>query len=215
MLSLSLKIWLNSAGLVLLWSLGSACAHPFHISSAEVEFDPKTERLQVSLKVQAIDFEQALSQMVGRRSKLEQANAEELIVAYLARHFYLTPSPTAMDQAEPTFKETAKYAQQEAYTEGPFTPNSPSQNSPPSSSSVHWVGRELKGAWLWLYFELELPRARDRLACENLRLVNSVLCECNAGQINTVSVRHAGQRATLKTTSQQPSEKFLSLWMTP
>ncbi|MEZ6151990.1 MAG: hypothetical protein R3C09_17945 [Pirellulaceae bacterium] len=68
---------------------------------------------------------------------------------------------------------------------------------------------------LWLYFELELPRARDKLAHENLRSVDSVLCQCNAGRINTVSVRHAGQRITLKTTSRQPSEKSPSLWMTP
>ena len=222
MLSLktSLKTWLNAFGLVLLWCLGSACAHPFHISSAEVEFNPKSDRLQVSLKVQAIDFEQALSKMDGQRSKLEQADADELIVAYLARHFYLTPQPDVAEQAENTSEGSAENPPSEAPTEGPLTANSSSLDSSPSSSRVHWVGRELKGAWLWLYFELEIPPAhdkptQDKSARDDLRLVDTVLCECNAGQINTVSVRHAGQRATLKMTSQQPSEKFLPLWMTP
>lgn len=211
----SLKIWLNAISLVLVWCLGSVCAHPFHISSAEVEFNAKTDRLQVSLKVQAIDFEQALSRMVGQPSKLEQANADELIAAYLARRFYLTRLPTSVDPLENTAESLAENTPNEDQLEGPLNPNSSSQDSTASSSSVHWVGRELKGAWLWLYFELELPPAREKLAHDDLRLVNTVLCECNAGQINTVSVRHAGQRATLKTTSQQPSEKFLSLWITP
>ena len=202
-------------GLALLWCLAPACAHPFHISSAEVEFNPTTDRLQVSLKVQAIDFEQALSQMVGQPSKLEQADADELIVAYLARHFYLAPLPSSTEPVESTAESPAENTPQEDHPKGPLTPNSSSQDSPLSSSRVHWVGRELKGAWLWLYFELELAPAHDKLASENLRLVNTVLCECNTGQINTVSVRHAGQRATLKMTSQQPSEKFLSLWMNP
>ncbi|MEO8268632.1 MAG: DUF6702 family protein [Aureliella sp.] len=211
----SLKIWLNSIAMILLWCIGSACAHPFHISSAEVEFNPKTDRLQVSLKLQAIDFEQALSKMIGERSKLDQDNAEELIVVYLARHFYLTPSPATADQAENTAERPAKIAQSEASGEDPSTPDTSSESAFQSSSRVHWVGRELKGAWLWLYFELELPPARDKMARDDLQLVNTVLCECNAGQINTVSIRHAGQRATLKMTSQQPSEKFLPLWMTP
>lgn len=211
----SLKIWLNAIAMVLVWCLGSACAHPFHISSAEVEFNPKTDRLQVSLKVQAIDFEQAISKMVGESSKLEQANADELIIAYLARHFYLTPSPAVTDQAENTSDSPTEIRPNDLLSDGPLTPDRSSESSSLNSSRVHWVGRELKGAWLWLYFELELPPARDKLAHDDLRLVNTVLCECNAGQINTVSVRHAGQRATLKTTSQQPSEKFLYLWMTP
>lgn len=83
------------------------------------------------------------------------------------------------------------------------------QNLPPRSR-VHWVGSELMGAWIWLYFELELPLARD-----DLQLFNTVLFDTNPGQINTVSVRHAGQRVALKLTSQQPSQKFPAQWMTP
>ncbi len=212
---LSLKIWLKAIGLVLLWCLGPACAHPFHISSAEVEFNPNTDRLQVSLKVQAIDFEQALSKMAGQRSKLEQTDADELIIAYLGRHFYLTSQPAIADQAESNLEGPAETPPDEAPSVASITPESSIEASSPSSSRVHWVGRELKGAWLWLYFELELPPAYDKLAPDDLRLVDTVLCECNAGQINTVSVRHAGQRSTLKMTSQQPSEKFLPLWMSP
>ena len=202
---LSLNSSIQACGLVLLWALGSAWAHPFHISSAEVEYDPKTDRLQVSLKVQALDIEQALSQLASQRIKLEQADADELLVDYISGHFYLALQGASAEQAASNLESSLE---------------EPLPSLQGSRSRVHWLGRELKGAWLWLYFELEIPqpdatRSDPQRAREELQLINTVLCETNSRQINTVSVRHAGQRTTLKMTSQQPSEKFLSLWLTP
>ena len=202
---LSLNSSIQASGLVLLWALGSAWAHPFHISSAEVEYDPKTDRLQVSLKIQALDIEQALSKLARQRIKLEQADADEWLVDYLSGHFYLTPQGAPAEQVGGNLESSME---------------EPLASLPGSRSRVHWLGRELKGAWLWLYFELEIPqpdapRSEPDRARQELQLFNTVLCETNSRQINTVSVRHAGQRTTLKMTSQQPSEKFLSLWLTP
>lgn len=202
---LSLNSSIQASGLVLLWALGSAWAHPFHISSAEVEYDPKTDRLQVSLKVQALDIEQALSKLASQRIKLEQADVDRLLVDYLSAHFYLAQQGAAAEQAGGKLESSLEQ---------------PLASLPANRSRVHWLGRELKGAWLWLYFELEIPeplaaRSDPDLAREDLHLINTILCETNSRQINTVSVRHAGQRTTLKMTSQQPSEKFLSLWLTP
>lgn len=191
-----------------------AVAHPFHISSAEIEYDAGSDRLQVSLKLQAVDMEQALAKLAGKRIKLEQADIDAWLVEYLDRHLYLTavvpmdaegnPQPQrARAQRPPETGTSAKEA------EGDSGQVAQAQRVP-LRSRVHWVGSELKGAWMWIYFELELPPARD-----DLQLVNTVLFDTNTGQINTVSVRHAGQRTTLKLTSQQPSEKFPAQWMTP
>lgn len=167
--------------LITLGGTGLAGAHPFHISTAEVEFDAQTDRLQVSLKLQAIDLEQALARLTGKRIVIEQAEAAERITELLDRSFYLTTEASVATQA----RESQR-------------------------SKVQWVGHELEGAWLWLYFELELPPQR-----EGLRLFNTILFETNDSQINTVSVRHGNQRATLKLTPKQPSAKFASQWLKP
>lgn len=176
-----------------------AVGHPFHISSAEIEYASESDRLQVSLKLQAVDMERALARMAGKRIKLEQADVDQWLVQYLARHLYLRPT-TAVDAAG---NSSLEHSAERIAPEGPA-------KKPLARSRVHWVGSELKGAWMWLYFELELPPTRD-----DLQLVNTVLFDTNTGQINTVSVRHAGQRIGLKLTSQQPSEKFPAQWMTP
>lgn len=168
--------WLCLA--LLCWLQGSAAAHPFHISSAEVEYDAASGRVQVSLKLQANDLEQALSRGAGRRVNIEQPQAKTEIVSYLGRHFYLSA-------AEPT-----------------------DQTIPTDRSRVLWVGQELKGAWLWLYFELELPNHR-----ELTRLTNTVLFDVNQQQINTVTVRHGSLRTTLKLTTAEPSANFEAKWL--
>lgn len=201
---LTFKSCFAATALVLGCMPSQAAAHPFHISSAEIEYDPGSDRLQVSVKLQAVDLERALAQMSGKRIKLEQAGVDEWVVAYLDRHLYLTqtvPLNTADDPQ--AIRRPLKNA-----VENP-SQVAQAKDIPPRSR-VHWVGSELKGAWIWLYFELELPLTRD-----DLQLFNTVLFDTNTGQINTVSVRHAGQRVALKLTSQQPSQKFLAQWMTP
>ncbi len=184
---------------LLLWMSSLAVAHPFHISSAEFEYDAGSDRLQVSLKLQAVDVERALARLAGKPIKLEQAGVQQWLVSYLDRHLYLTSYVPPQADVEPVLSDIAR---------DPSRVELPPGAGP--RSRVHWVGSELKGAWMWLYFELELPPTRD-----NLQLVNTVLFDTNSGQINTVSVRHAGQRVALKLTTQQPSEKFPAQWMTP
>ncbi len=156
----------------------SLWAHPFHISTAEIEYHAPTQRLQVSLKVQAGDIERGVARMLSKRFQIEQADAVEHLSRYVATAFYVS---TAAE--EPTIEQMSK---------------------------LHWVGSELKGAWLWCYFELELP-ASD----QPLQLVDKLLCEINDSQINTVSVRFGQQRASLKLTQQQPSTKFMTQWLIP
>lgn len=185
-----------------LWVVGITCllwadalpaaAHPFHISTAEVEFDADSDRLQVGLKVQAVDLERALSAHVGRSMTLDQPQVDRQLVDYLQRVFYLAQETPA----------TAEISSDAA------APQAPAVSIGRRLSAVHWVGMESQGTWVWLYFELELPPQR-----QSLRLVNTVLCDVNVNQINTVTVRHAAQRATLKMTSQQPSARFEATWL--
>jgi hypothetical protein len=195
----------------LLVSLGgqTATAHPFHISTAEVEYDTASQRLQVSLKMQAVDLEQALARQVGRRVNVEHADTREHIIHFLDRAFYVSSQPLS---SQPLSSQPGDVAPEPADNRPNL--NRPKLNQPVSNGSVekqsraHWVGQELKGAWLWIYFELELPSTS-----EPLWLVNSVLFDVNEQQINTVSVRHGTQRTTLKMTMIQPSAKFESKWM--
>lgn len=181
----------------------SAVAHPFHISTAEMEYDAQADRLQVSLKLQAVDLEQELARTSGQRINLEQPQAERQIVDFLSRHFYLSALSAAKASSEQPADgikaDDNNIALHDSATGG---------TSPGMRSQVHWVGLELKGAWLWLYFELELPPQRP-----DLQLFNTVLFEINSSQINTVSVRHGAQRTTLKMTRQSPSSNFETQWL--
>ncbi len=184
---------------------GSVVAHPFHISTAEVEYDVKTDRLQVSLKLQAIDLEQLLSQTAGERVSIEQADTPERITELLNRTFFLASNETVPTQAATATSSHGSPSRDTISSAPEFQSQETTQHT---RSKVHWVGQELKGAWLWIYFELELPTARAQL-----QLFNTVLFEATDSQINTVSVRHGKQRTTLKFSIKQPSANFDTRWL--
>lgn len=200
------------------WGLTLACgewaaAHPFHISTAEMEYDAQTDRIQVSLKLQAVDLEQELARISGQRINIEQPQAQRQIIEFLGRNFYLTDHSSAKARsARPVDGNEADrdYADRDGSVESRDVKDDlpGGGHSPAPRSQVHWIGQELKGAWLWLYFELELPPQR-----QELQLINTVLFELNSSQINTVSVRHGGQRTTLKMTSQHPASNFEAQWL--
>ncbi len=174
-------------GMMLVTLVGSsACAwaHPFHISDAEIEFDSKADRLQVSLKLQALDLEQALAKIVGSKVNIERLEAKQHIADYIAKRFYVTNALEPSGDVAPVAKSSEQ------------------------RSKLQLVGQELKGAWLWIYFELELPKPRN-----DLRLVNTILFETTDSQINSILVRHAAERTSLKTTLKQPTVKFRSEWL--
>ena len=77
----------------LLWLLSTALAvqgHDIHQSTAEIEFNPKTNRLEVSLTVFVDDLELALMRQAERELSLTQepaARVNDEIVRFLARCF--------------------------------------------------------------------------------------------------------------------------------
>ena len=74
--------------LAVFWSpTSSISAHPFHVSFAEAEWNADTKMLEVALKVNPNDLEDALRRRTKRRIHLETDAAEKVIVQYLRDSF--------------------------------------------------------------------------------------------------------------------------------
>jgi hypothetical protein len=72
--------------------LSAANRHKFHVSVAVLEFNPKTQAVEVVLRVYADDLENALSQHAKRPIKLDPAKSREagdLVMSYLRGQFEL------------------------------------------------------------------------------------------------------------------------------
>ncbi len=68
--------------------------HPFHVSTAEVEFNVETKRLEVALKCQTTDLERALRLMAGKKIDIENdPKVDELLIRYVTENFYLAVAP--------------------------------------------------------------------------------------------------------------------------
>ncbi|SRR6056297_1154784 len=66
-----------------------AMFHPFHRSLAEVAWNAESERYEVSLRVDPIDLDAALSTQEQRRivlDKLQPADANGMLKKYIAKH---------------------------------------------------------------------------------------------------------------------------------
>jgi len=78
---------LLALSVVLLLS-GQVLAHPRHVSIAEAEWNAKTQRLEIALKVNPLDLEQALRRASNRPIDLDKsAGIDQLMQDYLARSF--------------------------------------------------------------------------------------------------------------------------------
>jgi hypothetical protein len=163
--------------------------HPFHVSTAEVEFNAQTNRLEVGLKCQTTDLERALRLMAGKKIDIESdSQVDELITRYVSENFYLSLAPG-----------NAKVSTGQPAAEVPDAPKEP----------IKLIGKEFETKWIWVFFELQ-PPAGD----EPLVLVNRVLFEVNTGQINTCLIRHNGKRHALKATANKPLQDFDRIWLT-
>ena len=168
---------------------GTAAAHPFHTSVAELEYNSQTKRIEVSLKLPAADLERALSSLAKRRINLDKDPLAELVTQYLDRHFLLVDSSLVPHTGHAELL-AAKW---------------PSEQR----SQARFVGHELMATWSWLYFEIELPAG----VVEEMSLIDTVLFDINSGQINTVSVRRGSQRFALKMTEKDAWARLDPAWL--
>jgi len=57
-----------------------ACAHPYHVSVAEIERDVETDRLEVALKVWPEDLEKALTAQEGESVNLDRTEGVDEMI---------------------------------------------------------------------------------------------------------------------------------------
>jgi hypothetical protein len=70
--------------LVMLGTFSKAEAHPYHVSIAEVKFNPKTQALEIAIKVFTDDLEQTLSDAAKKTVNLQQSpEVKSQLAAYL------------------------------------------------------------------------------------------------------------------------------------
>ncbi|MCH2182076.1 MAG: hypothetical protein MK108_08740 [Mariniblastus sp.] len=67
-----------------------SASHPYHVSYAEVEWNPETGHFEVALCVWPADLEKAISRMSGRAIDLDaEPGVEAMFEQYVARRFRL------------------------------------------------------------------------------------------------------------------------------
>lgn len=163
----------------------SPTPHPFHISIAEAEFNPQSERFEVSLKVHANDLEQSLRLMTGEKLDVEKDDIGEAVENFIDRFFYLLPAKVAKQIEERSLDAAGDANADEAQE---F-----------ARSKCKFAGKELDTTWIWLYFELELPETDAPLA-----VVDAIFLDRIEKQINTLTFRVGKQKHALKLTKKNP-----------
>ncbi|MGE0886327.1 MAG: DUF6702 family protein [Blastocatellales bacterium] len=77
------------------FNFGHSLSHKIHVSVAQIEFDQKSQSVEVVIRVYADDLENALSQHAKRQIKIDPATANkdkrinEAVIAYLRDNFEL------------------------------------------------------------------------------------------------------------------------------
>lgn len=205
--------------LLLCHSTSLAIIHPFHISTAEMEQNGKTGRFEVALKMHAADLEQALARQEKRAVHIEKdADAAQLLTSYLETHFFLLDKRHLQLDADQPAKIDPKLRCSKIH----FVGHELKTNwlwiyfeVEPLPAQIE-VAADAKEA---VDLKAEPQQAETKQAVESestqatqttepprgrsLVLVNSVLLDVTDGQINTVAVRHAGKKFSLRTTARQ------------
>jgi hypothetical protein len=189
--------------------------HPFHISTGELEYNTRSRRFEVGLRVQAVDLEQAVQRVAGKPLNIDKSESDKAIAKYLAENFYIAPQSVEAKKVPATEEEgellTEGASVEAAPVVGGLKSRAAVQELPqPTTKSVKLVGKEFETSWVWLYFEIEVPAVPGTLL-----LVNRVMMDINTAQINTCTVRYVGGRKALKMTTSAPAVDFDRLWMKP
>jgi hypothetical protein len=79
---------------IILYFLG--CVHPIHVSVTEIQYNSKTKKTEVALKVFSDDMELAIEQMQGKKVNLSNVandlQLQNLIETYSSKHFAIIDS---------------------------------------------------------------------------------------------------------------------------
>ena len=87
--------------MIALASISVADAHPSHVSIAQAEFNPKTKKLEIALRVHAVDLERAIQASNKKRVNLDKSKASaKVVAAYVAKTFLVTPAKGKQKEIE-------------------------------------------------------------------------------------------------------------------
>jgi hypothetical protein len=70
-------------------------AHPFHICTGEMEYNAKTKRWEVAMKMHPSDVETAIRKKTGKKVDVAVKEGSPELVEYLSKHFRLLRSETS------------------------------------------------------------------------------------------------------------------------
>lgn len=181
-------------GAMFLAMVAPAWAHPFHTSTAEMEYNPASGRFEVSLKVAASDFQQ----IVNDGAALLESALHSTSWHQDAESSGIHPRINVAGEiaSKPSKAITEKRAT--AYLTESFKLTIGDQ-----PCSLEWIGMEDEITNKWLYFEIVLPKTQSTSG--EMTLTNKVLCNRNSNQINTVVFISKAARVSLKTHEQATS----------
>lgn len=190
-------------------------AHPFHTSLTEMDWNPQARSWEVGLRVDANDLESAIRLHCGGQSPhflIDDQSATDLIKAYIAERFRLSaPSNRALESTAGAAGSPLIAAESTSSASDHGGPSSDDGDShatqerqvsskPEVAASVqlNWLGHEVEGSWVWLYFELIGPEL-DQLTI----VTNSVLGEINEDQLNILAIRRGKMKYSLQTSARR------------
>jgi hypothetical protein len=170
---------------MLAFLLTAAMLHPVHETVSEVEWNEKSHRLEVALRLDALD-EEWLRMQAG-----DPADVSKWTIAYLRRKFRITDAHPGVTTADAPIADG-----------GPPAKNVP-QARDDSSATYHWIGSEDRGSFVWWYFEIE-PVDHQRPQWIDVRL----LWERNENYVNRILVLGQQPRRAFTLTTQRPKAPF-------
>ncbi|MFO1065770.1 MAG: DUF6702 family protein [Pirellulales bacterium] len=206
--------------------LPSLTAHPFHTSTAEMEWNSQSRRLEVAVRVYAVDVERVLKlresrisqadklEFVGRSEQLgPQERSDVKNLEHPANDSERVPNDLKLNEKllcgyirENIFVDVIESdAEQEGKGAGLESVlkaggNSSFRIKDGEKPGFHWLGWEAEENWIWCYFELEYPSQALKASAERkpIRLHNTLLFDLNATQINTCTLRDGRSKTALK-----------------
>ncbi len=184
-----------------------AGVHPFHLSTAELEMNAKSGRVEVALKIHGSDLERALtaSNNAVRVSIGDDGKAFPHIERYLNQHFVLAADAKLLGGDEESNATGTASTERES-----------EKKSADKFSRAKVIGSEFRNNWLWIYFEIKLP---ERLASQSSespwQLRNTLLLDIVDSQINTIAIRNKKGRLALRTSARKPVVELPASWLDP
>ena len=149
-------------------------AHSSHVSVAQADWNAKSQKLEVALRVHAIDLERVIRVRTGKNLNLDDTkDVEKAVIAYLTENFIVG-------------REFEK-------------PKSGRSQKVLKPQKMEWVGMEVEIKYAWLYFEVPLKEG-----IEGTRFSNTMFFEHLTNQANTINLKHGKQRTSVVSTKGKP-----------